>query len=131
MYPNLNTAIRLIYFFTLLVGLSLAGCSGNNIKEPLRKLSRDEILELKENQRWSLDDAAFETTDRDKATASELERFKRGEWAADYYADESHNIRSVVIRPATYKDNILAILIKNIGYHPGDKCQGILGIHTA
>ena len=117
-YSNLNATTRLLYFFAVLMSLSLAGC---NSKEPLMKLSRDEILELKENQRWSLDNAAFETTDHSKATASELERFKRGEWAADYYADGSHNIRSVVIRPATYKDNILAILIKNIGYHPGDK----------
>lgn len=105
-----------IFCFLLLVCLKCNDKSHHN----LSKLSRNEILELHRNKTFNLDKAVFLNSSYKKITKQEVQKLKTGELASDFYSDSLNIIRQVIVRPATYHDNITSILIANLDYNPRD-----------
>lgn len=88
--------------------------------EKLYKLSREEILQIHQNEAFNVEHAVFLTKNHKKISEQDVKKLKTKEFACDFYADSSQLIRQVIVRPANYHDHITSILINNINYHPNE-----------
>jgi len=108
-----------IYLF-LLLQLSFFGCTDtypdvNN----LRKLSRTEILKFEKQGKELFKESAIWYNET-RPTPEEMQQFKKGELYCDVFVDKANMVQLLKMRPASYHDNIIEILRRNVDFSPSN-----------